>query len=38
MATDFNGDRLPDIIVGKKKGPFLFTQGRRDQVERPGRN
>lgn len=27
-ATDVNGDKLPDIIVGNKKGAFVFLQRR----------
>ena len=25
VARDFNGDKLPDVIVGSKKGTFVFT-------------
>jgi putative membrane-bound dehydrogenase-like protein len=25
LARDFNGDKLPDIVVGSKKGTFAFT-------------
>ena len=25
MAGDFNGDKLPDVVVGSKKGTFIFT-------------
>jgi hypothetical protein len=27
-AADVNGDKLPDIIVGNKKGAFVFLQRR----------
>jgi hypothetical protein len=29
VATDVNGDRRPDVIVGNKKGTFVFLQERR---------
>jgi hypothetical protein len=29
VATDLNGDRLPDVIVGNKKGLFVFMHERR---------
>lgn len=28
-AADINGDKLPDIVVGNKKGAFVFIQERR---------
>jgi hypothetical protein len=28
LATDMNGDRRPDIVVGNKKGTFVFLQER----------
>lgn len=30
MAGDLNGDKLPDIIVGNKKGTFVFTHKVKD--------
>jgi hypothetical protein len=29
LVTDVNGDRLPDIVVGNKKGVFVHTQSVR---------
>jgi hypothetical protein len=29
MATDINGDGHPDVLVGNKKGAFVFTQERK---------
>jgi hypothetical protein len=29
VATDINGDGRPDILVGNKKGAFVFTQERK---------
>ena len=32
-ARDVNGDRLPDLIVGNKRGVFVFTQSRKPVTE-----
>jgi hypothetical protein len=29
VAADINGDKLPDIVVGNKKGAFVFLQERK---------
>ena len=28
VVADFNGDKLPDIVVSNKKGVFVFEQRR----------
>ncbi|MEM0896400.1 MAG: hypothetical protein AAGJ79_05890 [Verrucomicrobiota bacterium] len=28
VAKDLNGDRVPDIFIGDKRGTFVFTQQR----------
>ena len=29
VVEDFNGDKLPDVIVSNKKGVFVFEQQRK---------
>jgi hypothetical protein len=29
VAADINGDKLPDVLVGNKKGTFIFLQQTR---------
>ncbi|MGH7129748.1 MAG: DUF7133 domain-containing protein, partial [Planctomycetaceae bacterium] len=33
MATDVNFDKLPDVVVGNKKGAFVHLQSRREVSE-----
>ena len=33
VARDINGDSLPDIVVGNKRGAFVFTQQRKKVSE-----
>ena len=38
LAADVNGDKLPDVIVGNKKGVFVFIheakQGTKEEWEK----
>jgi hypothetical protein len=33
LAADVNGDKLPDVVVGNKKGVFVFTQQKKKVSE-----
>lgn len=35
VAQDINGDGVPDIVVGNKKGTFVHLSGRRPAAARP---
>ena len=38
VATDVNGDGLPDIVVGNKKGTFLHLQQKTAVTREAGSN